>query len=289
MGSITDYKSSLITERAIDSARPIKVIYIGAGVSGIVTAIRLPEKVSNLDLTIYDKNPEIGGTWWENRYPGCACGKHSLYCCWKNIADEAIADIPAHVYQLSFESNPEWSSFYASGPEILEYWKKVVEKYGVRKYMKLGHKAVEARWDDQQKKWRVKFQVAETGEIVEDVGDVLMTGIGALNEWKWPDIPGLHDFKGELMHSATWDDNFDYKVSWEDNDNLNCTPLTGEIGEASCRHRSGIEWDSNCSIYPTARVSIRSLRPRSHLDCNYNCWRGGSKTQSKRLQLQLYC
>jgi cation diffusion facilitator CzcD-associated flavoprotein CzcO len=67
---------SLITERCIDSARPIKVIYIGAGVSGICSAIRLPEKVKNLELTIYDKNPEVGGTWWENRYPGVACGAY---------------------------------------------------------------------------------------------------------------------------------------------------------------------------------------------------------------------
>lgn len=80
----------LISERPVDEARPLKVIYVGAGISGIMAAIRMPEKVQNLDLTIYDKNPEVGGTyhnkyyernvlkrpgtWWENRYPGCACG-----------------------------------------------------------------------------------------------------------------------------------------------------------------------------------------------------------------------
>ena len=79
--------------------------------------------------------------------------------------------------------------------------------------MKLSHKAVEARWDDEQKKWRVKLEVVETGQVIEDVGDILMAGLGLLNQWKWPDIPGLHGFKGKLMHSATWDDKFDYKVS----------------------------------------------------------------------------
>lgn len=64
----------VISERPIDEARPLKVIVIGAGVSGIIAGIKLPQSVQNLDLVIYDKNPEIGGTWWENRYPGCACG-----------------------------------------------------------------------------------------------------------------------------------------------------------------------------------------------------------------------
>lgn len=138
----------------------------------------------------------------------------TFFAIYRASADEDDADIPAHVYQLSFESNPEWSSFYASAPEILEYWKKVVAKYDVRKYMKLGHEAREARWDEENRKWRVKLQVVDTGEVIEDTADVLMAGIGALNDWKWPDIPGLQDFKGELMHSATWDDKFDYKVRY---------------------------------------------------------------------------
>lgn len=65
----------LISERAIDEARPLKVIYIGAGISGILAAIKFREAVPNLSLTIYEKNPELGGTWYENQYPGCACGE----------------------------------------------------------------------------------------------------------------------------------------------------------------------------------------------------------------------
>lgn len=71
----TKRPAPIITERCVDEARPLKVIYIGAGISGIIAAIRLPERVKNLDLTIYDKNEELGGTWWENKYPGCACGE----------------------------------------------------------------------------------------------------------------------------------------------------------------------------------------------------------------------
>lgn len=65
----------LISERSIDQARPLKVIYIGAGISGILAAIKFRKAVPDLSLTIYEKNPELGGTWYENQYPGCACGE----------------------------------------------------------------------------------------------------------------------------------------------------------------------------------------------------------------------
>ncbi|MCJ1292903.1 hypothetical protein MMC34_004456 [Xylographa carneopallida] len=186
---------SIISARSVDDVRPLKVIGIGAGVSGILAAIRLPRKLKNTELVIYDKNEEVGGTWFENRYPGCAC------------------DIPAHCYQLSFESNPAWSSFYAKAPEILEYWKRVADKYGIRKYMKLSHKAIQARWDESTSKWVVTIQNITTGEVFQDTADALFTGIGVLNEWKWPSIPGLKDFKGKLLHSAQWDESYDYKGS----------------------------------------------------------------------------
>ncbi|OAL32210.1 hypothetical protein AYO20_07978 [Fonsecaea nubica] len=197
MGSVgykvTDglYAHPLISERAIDEPRPLKVIYIGAGVSGICAAIQFPRFLPTVELAIYEKNADVGGTWYENRYPGCAC------------------DIPAHAYQLSFESEVHWSKFYADAPEILQYWKRVADKYDVKKYMKFGHKCIEARWNEETSKWHVKFQRLDTGEVVEDVGDVFMTGVGALNEWKWPDIKGLHDFKGKLLHSADWDSSYD--------------------------------------------------------------------------------
>ena len=65
---------TIISARSIDSVRPLKVICIGAGISGILAALQLPQQVRKLDLVIYDKNEELGGTWFENQYPGCACG-----------------------------------------------------------------------------------------------------------------------------------------------------------------------------------------------------------------------
>ncbi|KAK9245704.1 hypothetical protein V1506DRAFT_537282 [Lipomyces tetrasporus] len=180
-----------VEARAVDSRRPIKVIVIGAGFSGIVAGIRFPQRIPNVDLVIYDKNSDIGGTWHENRYPGVAC------------------DIPAHSYQLSFDSNPNWSQFYASGREIHQYWKNIVQKYGVDKYIQLNSKIVEARFDEVDALWQVKIQSVDTGEVFSDSGNILYLCVGTLNEWKWPDIKGLHDFKGRLLHSANWDDNWD--------------------------------------------------------------------------------
>ncbi|CAK7224165.1 hypothetical protein SCUCBS95973_005427 [Sporothrix curviconia] len=175
----------------IDYARPMKVIVIGAGISGILAAIRFPRRIPRLELVVYDKNPEVGGTWYENRYPGVAC------------------DIPAHVYQASFEPNPNWSQFYASGQEILAYWKGIVVKYGVDKYLQLGHRVVEARFNDATSQWHVKVQNCASREVVDDTCDVLYGCMGSLNDWHWPDIPGLQSFQGKLLHSAAWDDAWD--------------------------------------------------------------------------------
>lgn len=74
----------VIEERPIDGKRPLKVICVGAGISGIITAIRFPQRIPNLELQIYEKNPDITGTWFENRYPGCACGMAPYFTCIPN-------------------------------------------------------------------------------------------------------------------------------------------------------------------------------------------------------------
>jgi cation diffusion facilitator CzcD-associated flavoprotein CzcO len=147
-------------------------------------AIRLPQRISNLDLTIYEKNPEIGGTWYENRYPGIAC------------------DVPAHSYTLIYEPNPTWTEFYAGGREILNYLKGVADKYKVRRYIKFNHKCLGGMWEESKGKWKVHIE-GPNGAF-DDECDVLITATGFLNVWKWPDIPGIHDFKGIKVHSAVW-------------------------------------------------------------------------------------
>ncbi|OAG44504.1 hypothetical protein AYO21_01500 [Fonsecaea monophora] len=177
--------------RPVDKPRPMKVIVIGAGMSGIIAGIFFPRAIENLTLTIYEKNADLGGTWFENNYPGIAC------------------DIPSHAYSFTFEHNPEWSSYYAPGAEIEAYLKRVATKYDALKYMKFKKEVVSAEWNDQEGKWYVRLKDAETGQEFVDTADVVCSAVGILNQWKWPAIAGLQDFKGDMFHSAHYDPSYD--------------------------------------------------------------------------------
>ncbi|KAL4862560.1 hypothetical protein BDV12DRAFT_42067 [Aspergillus spectabilis] len=180
-----------LKRRAVNQSRPMKVIVLGTGMSGIIAGIFFPREIENLDLVIYDKNTDLGGTWFESRYPGIAC------------------DVPAHAYQFTFESNTQWSSFWPKGPEINAYLKSVATKYDAIRYMKFGKKCDQAVWNETTGQWSVYMTDLETGMVFVDTCDVLISATGALNKWNWPDIAGLHSFKGKLVHSADWDTTID--------------------------------------------------------------------------------
>ncbi|KAG7423143.1 FAD-binding monooxygenase moxY [Fusarium oxysporum f. sp. raphani] len=167
------------------------LVCIGAGFSGILTAIRFPQRIPNVDLVIYDKNDDIGGTWLENVYPGVGC------------------DVPSHAYQYTFAANPNWSKFYSGGAEIHNYLKDVAWRYDVQRYVKLQHLFQGANWDESEKKWKVRVRNLETDQAFIDTADILITGTGLLNRWKWPDIRGLRSFKGKLMHTARFDPEYE--------------------------------------------------------------------------------
>ncbi|KAL7757365.1 hypothetical protein ACKLNR_011892 [Fusarium oxysporum f. sp. zingiberi] len=167
--------------------RNIRIVCVGAGFSGLMLAYEAKYNESLqgfIDLTIYDKNHDVGGTWLVNRYPGVAC------------------DVPAHIYTFPFEPNPDWSSFYASGPEIWAYIKRTSDKYGLAENVRFQSKVTEAIWNEAAGKWNLK--VFQDGEEKEAECDILIDGSGFLNNWHWPDIPGLHEFKGEIVHTADW-------------------------------------------------------------------------------------
>ncbi|KAH8107384.1 FAD/NAD-binding domain-containing protein [Phellopilus nigrolimitatus] len=180
-------QSFKLSSSCIDDDRPFKVVVIGAGFSGITAGIRFPQRMKNLDLTIYEKNSGVGGTWFSNRYPGVAC------------------DVPSHVTQ--------WSSFYAPGPEIRAYLQRVVDKYNLMRYIKLQHELTHARYDEESGKWHLKIRRPVQGreaadeqfEVIEDIADLVITAIGSLSRWSWPDIEGLKTFKGKIVHSADWE------------------------------------------------------------------------------------
>jgi cation diffusion facilitator CzcD-associated flavoprotein CzcO len=176
--------------------QPLKIVHIGCGAAGILFAHKAERWLSNFSLTIYEKNPVIGGTWYENRYPGCAC------------------DIPAHTYVYPFEPNPEWSGYYSYSDEIDAYMHRCADKWGIHKFVQCNRQVESAVWDDDRSKWvlEVRNTLSDADDNVSlDECDVLINGSGVLNTWKWPEINGLFDFKGKLAHSAKWDQSIDWK------------------------------------------------------------------------------
>ncbi|SCU86233.1 LADA_0D13212g1_1 [Lachancea dasiensis] len=187
----TPYK---ILEKPSTAPRKIKVLVIGAGASGLNFAHELYNNVPDAELAIYEKNPSIGGTWYENRYPGCAC------------------DIPSINYQYTWAPSTDWSSYYSTGPEILQYFKSVTKQHKLDRDVHLNHKIIFAKWNEAEKMWYVRAEVnGDPKNIVEDCGEILINATGILNKWKWPNIKGLDNFKGPRLHSANWDTSLSLK------------------------------------------------------------------------------
>lgn len=168
----------------------VKVLVIGGGMTGIAAGIKLEE--AGYDYTIIEKNPELGGTWLENTYPGVGL------------------DTPSHFYSYSFELNPDWSTYHPKGPEIQNYLLSVADRYGIRKNVQFDTKVVECRWDDAKNIWHVTLQKGDGTTKVEDTNAIILAH-GVLNRWSMPNIPGLDTFKGPKMHSAGWDNSVDLK------------------------------------------------------------------------------
>ncbi|KAK3710796.1 hypothetical protein LTR37_010020 [Vermiconidia calcicola] len=173
--------------------RRLRVACVGAGASGLCLAYKMNKmlEAGTWELTLFEKNSHYGGTWLENTYPGVAC------------------DIPSHNYTFTWDPKPDWSHFFAYGPEIQRYFEDFAKRHGSERYMKLSTKVTEGRWDEEQGIWKLTLEDQNTKEIWHDWCHVWINGTGILNNWRWPDIEGLHDFKGPKMHSACWDHSVD--------------------------------------------------------------------------------
>ncbi|MEO0031842.1 MAG: hypothetical protein RIS94_1600 [Pseudomonadota bacterium] len=159
---------------------PLRFIVIGAGMSGILAAIRL-KQAGQSNFIVYEKGASIGGTWRENRYPGLTC------------------DVPAHCYTYSFAPHADWSAFYAPGSEIQAYFEKVVDDFGVRDFIRLNSEVTACTWDGER--WRVTL-----ADGAEDSADIVIAASGVLHHINEPAISGKDSFQGAMLHSARWDD-----------------------------------------------------------------------------------
>ncbi|KAF9886732.1 hypothetical protein FE257_011109 [Aspergillus nanangensis] len=189
MGSISTDKY-VVPDQYIGKPKQIKVIVIGAGISGIAFAYKA-RSLEAVEYVIYEKNADVGGTWLESRYPGCSC------------------DIPAHSYSYPWVGNPEWSQIYAGAEEIWKFYRDRAQEYDLYDHARFNHQVVGARWDEVQSKWFVNIHDLESGQTIEDSAEVLINCSGALNNWKWPAIPGLHSFEGTLVHTARYPQDLD--------------------------------------------------------------------------------
>lgn len=159
----------------------LEAVIVGTGFSGLGAAIRLKQQ-GGRSFVILERADEVGGTWRENHYPGCAC------------------DVPSHLYSFSFEPNPRWSRMFAPQREILEYLKHCADKYGLRPHIRFRSEVVRADFDEASGTWRT-----ETASGAVYRARYVFLGIGALSRPARPDLPGLARFTGRTFHSAEWD------------------------------------------------------------------------------------
>jgi cation diffusion facilitator CzcD-associated flavoprotein CzcO len=158
------------------------IVIVGSGFAGLGMAIRLKGAGLNR-FVVLERASEIGGTWRDNRYPGCAC------------------DIPAMLYSFSFAPKTDWSRTYPTQPEIFAYLRECARRFRVEHHVRLGTDVVEARYDEARAVWIVATKDGPTY-----VARVLVSAMGGLSNPYVPDIPGRDAFAGPQFHSATWPD-----------------------------------------------------------------------------------
>jgi cation diffusion facilitator CzcD-associated flavoprotein CzcO len=169
-------------QRATATApRRTRVAVVGAGFSGVAMALAMQRAGHLDDVTLIDAADDVGGTWRDNRYPGCAC------------------DVPSHLYSLEGEPH-DWPALYSSQPAIHEYVRAVVDRHGLRARTRLGVAVERQVWDESTATWTLHLA---DGSSVE--AEVVVNALGALRRQLLPRVPGLGTFAGSAFHTADWD------------------------------------------------------------------------------------
>jgi cation diffusion facilitator CzcD-associated flavoprotein CzcO len=167
-------------------AADVETAIIGAGFAGLGMAVQL-QRAGLDDFVILEAAGEVGGTWRDNHYPGCAC------------------DVQSHLYSFSFALNPDWSRMFSPQPEILAYLRGIAEQYGLRPRIRFNSALAEAHWDEGAGRWRLK-----TADGQRFTARVLVSGMGGLSRPAYPQgIHGLENFRGRTFHSQQWDHGFE--------------------------------------------------------------------------------
>lgn len=164
-----------------------RVLVIGAGVSGMCTAVSL--RRAGIAFTIVEKHDTVGGVWWENKYPG------------------AGVDTPNHLYSFSFASY-DWTKYFALRDELHAYMSHVADTFDLRRSIQFGTEVLSCTWAEDAQAWDVLVRTADGAERVERAS-VVVSAVGIFNPFRMPDVPGLDTFEGPAFHTARWRDDVD--------------------------------------------------------------------------------
>jgi len=166
------------------SARPdCDVVVVGAGFGGLYAVRRFTE--AGLKVTAFERGDDVGGVWYWNRYPGARCDCESYYY--------------SYAFSEDLQQDWSWSLRYAEQPEILRYLAHVADRFDLRRHYRFATAVTGAAFDEAAGLWRVE---TSSGDIV--AARFLVTAMGCLSQVNWPDIPGVRDFAGRLLHTAQW-------------------------------------------------------------------------------------
>jgi 4-hydroxyacetophenone monooxygenase len=161
-----------------------RALIIGAGISGLCAAVKFA--AAGIDYTIVERREALGGVWFDNRYPGAAC------------------DVPSHLYSFSFAPYP-WSRYFAGSREIHRYLEHVADEFDIRRHIRFGVEVIEARFDEASATWQAEVQTAD-GARETLSANIVISGVGAFNKPRIPDVPGLELFTGPSVHTARYPD-----------------------------------------------------------------------------------
>ena len=185
-----DVRSPRWHKEGVDAARPFSVVIVGAGMSGLAASHRLQQ--AGVSYVILEKNNDVGGTWFENRYPGCR------------------VDVPNHLYSYSFFQRREWPQRFTQQELLLDYFRDAADALDIRKHIRFGTEVLAATFREDECDWSVRIRTSD-GDQETIIANVLISAVGQLNQPKLPEIVGRDSFAGDSFHSAQWDSTIDLK------------------------------------------------------------------------------
>ncbi|WP_246383566.1 flavin-containing monooxygenase [Nocardioides stalactiti] len=176
------------TRMPIELPARSRVAIIGSGFAGLAMAVRLKQEGRH-DFVVLERSNDVGGTWRDNDYPGCAC------------------DVPSNLYSFSFAPNPRWSRAFSQQAELLRYLRDTAVRFGVWPHIAFNAEVLQATWLESDQEWEIETRAGTVRS------QILVSGAGPLSEPSYPDIPGIQDFQGTMFHSAEW--NHDHDMTGE--------------------------------------------------------------------------